>query len=610
MNVAQRNRAFAERLVSSLVDHGLTDALLCPGSRNTPLALALDGHPEVRAQTILDERAAGFVALGIGRAAGRAAAVCCTSGSAAAHLLPAVIEASHSRVPLLVLSADRPRELLQCGAPQTIDQNHLFGRHARWFFDFGAVGADDQTDWVGTVATQAWLQAHGAEAGAVQLNVPLAEPLWSPEVESGSPATQRRTIRLERGVVGLSEQQLERLGERSTAAQRGLIVCGPIDPASLPGGAGGAARQGLARAVEALAEALGWPVLADACSPLRFRPEVSASLIANGDALARSPTLRASLKPDLVLRLGQVPTSKALGEWLAEVGADETILIDPGGKWQDPYHRAGMLVVAEPTQLCRALVAHLDERTTRAATTDAWLARWQAADRLAGRLLHEACRTDGAQGEPDARRAEDAPWEPEVIARLFERLPVGTLVHAASSMPVRDIDSFGGGTGAELTLVSNRGANGIDGLVATAAGEALVLDQLRAVLVCGDLAFLHDIGGLAAAAQLPIRLLIVLLDNGGGGIFEYLAIAKHPTAFETRFLTPQTTSPAELCAAVGAQYLPVTRRGELTDALAAGLQHDRLSVVHVRIDRAVSVARHRETFARIDESLAALARQW
>lgn len=374
-----------------------------------------------------------------------------------------------------------------------------------------------------------------------------------------------------------------------------MIVCGPLDPAPL-GGAAPEVLGSISDAVSRLAERLGWPLVAEPASQLRFVRDAGPSLIHCGDLLARSAEVRRALRPELIVRFGQTPTSKALGEWLAEPGLCRTILVDGGGIWQDPYHRADTLVVAEPAQLCRDLHAAVGSEATAGASDPSWLARWREADQQLLTLLSE---TDEST----------VLWEAPAVRTLLGVLPEGALLHVASSMPIRDLDSFAAVSRRQLGVLSNRGANGIDGLISTAAGEALAAGRERpTALLCGDLAFLHDIGGLAAASQLPLRLTVVVLDNGGGGIFEYLPIAAHPSAFERRFLTPQTTGISELCAAVGARYERVLSAGALAPALRAALAHDGLAVVHVLIDRAESVARHRTLFARAEQVMAAWLR--
>lgn len=583
MSTAAINARFAAELVGALASAGLSEALVCPGSRNTPLILALDALADVTVHSVLDERAAGFVALGSSRARGRATAVCCTSGSALAHLMPAVVEASSSGIPLIILSADRPRELHECGAPQTIDQTRLFGQHVRWFMDLGTPADPVRPHWVASVASQAWSRAHGPSRGPVHLNVPFSEPLWEPGIEP-SPGTSVAT-RVIRGHSLVDDSTLGELAQRLRSAERGVIVAGPMDPATL----GGFGRTGsFANAVWALANALGWPLVADPLSQLRFCGPPPAGLLTHADAFLRSPAAVQAFNPDLVLRLGRVPTSKAVATWLAGCARSKTICIDEGARWLDPTHGTDTLVVAEPTALCRALARASDTDEQRDPATRSWLESWTRAETEAARVVQRGCSEQG--------------WEGAVVKEIVQRLPSQAVLHVASSMPVRDLDTFGGHRADPLTVTANRGTNGIDGTVATAAGQALAC-RGPSVLLCGDLALFHDLGGLAAAAQLPVGLVVIVLDNGGGGIFEYLPIAAHPTPFLERFVTPQSTNIESLCAAVSARYLRAETVSQLCTGLEQNLKADGLTVIHHPIDRQRSVERHRRLFGKVDQAI-------
>lgn len=583
MSTAATNARFAAELMGALASAGLSEALICPGSRNTPLVLALDALADVTVRSVLDERAAGFVALGSSRARGKATAVCCTSGSALAHLMPAVVEASSSGVPLLILSADRPRELHECGAAQTIDQTRLFGQHVRWFMDLGTPADPVKPHWVASVASQAWSRAHGPSSGPVHLNVPFAEPLWEPRLEQ--PLGTCAATRLIRGESIVGDTTLGELAHRLRSAERGVIVAGPVDPATL---GGFAHTERFTSAVWALADALGWPVVADPLSQLRFCGRTCAGLIAHADAFLRSPAAVQAFNPDLVLRLGRVPTSKAITTWLAGCARSKTICIDEGARWLDPTHGADTLVVAAPTALCRALARASVSDGHRQPAPTSWLESWTRAETEAARVVRRGCSEQG--------------WEGAVVHEIVQRLPPEAVLHVASSMPVRDLDTLSGTRTAPLTVTANRGTNGIDGTVATAAGQALAC-RGPSVLLCGDLALFHDLGGLAAAAQLPVGLVVIVLDNGGGGIFEYLPIAAHPTSFLERFVTPQSTNIESLCAAVSARYLRAETVSQLCTGLEQNLKADGLTVIHFPIDRQRSVERHRRLFGEVDQAI-------
>ncbi len=555
-------------LLRALVRGGVRHALISPGSRNTPVVLALhalEGR-DLRLHTALDERSAGFFALGLARATGAPVLLSCTSGSAGAHWLPAIIEASESRVPLIALTADRPAELQGFGAPQTIDQTRLFGGHVRLYRDLSeppAAGIGEER-WLVAAAAQALDAATGHRPGPVHLNLPFRKPLWEPDfaIDQLAPGPVGRVLR---GPALPDGAALDALSDRLSSAGRGVIVAGPRDLARDRT----AGDPPLRAAISRLAEALGWPILAEPASQLRFGLP---GAIATADCLLRDPELAEALAPELVLRLGRVPTSKAIALWLSRRGAGRTVLVDPAGAWEDPTWTADTVVAAEPAALCRALGERLPTRPA----DPGWLALWRRADRAAREVLDRACR--------------EGLWEGAIARLVSEALPAGALLHAASSMPIRDLDSFAPAGGRVIDVAANRGANGIDGLIATALGEA-VGSAGPAAALCGDLSFLHDAASLALARECRTPLALVVVDNGGGGIFHLLPIAAHPTAFEPHFLSPQPTSIPALCEAAGLPCTPCTSLKALGAALERALSRSGLSVIYARISRSESLSR-------------------
>jgi 2-succinyl-5-enolpyruvyl-6-hydroxy-3-cyclohexene-1-carboxylate synthase len=567
----QQARVNAERagaIVGGLKALGLRDVIVCPGSRNTPLllaahALGLDVH------SVLDERAAGFFGLGLARRRGRAVALVATSGSAPAHFLPAVIEAAHSDVPLVVLSANRPAELHHCGAPQTTDQSALFAHHLRAFQALDAPLPDaherrEQRDWIATVCARLWAAAHGPAPGPVQLDCPFRKALYHPDAPA--PTMPARTLTVLAGRPIADESLLERLIPL-VQRRRAVIVCGPLaDPA----GRG----QATATAIAQLATHCGWPVLAAPGSQLRFSAK-PAAILCCPDAVAR--TWAATPQPaevELVLRFGPPVVSKAVESWLQSLDCPQ-VVVDAAGRLRDPNHRASTLVACDALALCRAL-----ERRLPAATDSAWLSSWQMLDEGAAAALDQAIADD------------DQLWEAPLVRRLIERLPEASLLHLANSMPIRDVDFFGA-TRSGLTVCVSRGVNGIDGTLATACGQAEAHEGSSAVLL-GDLAFLHDVGALNALVPRARDLLIVLVDNGGGGIFEYLPIAQSdPEFFQRYFITPQPQQ--DIAAIIDGSGIParaITTRNALDEAFDWAMARSGPRLLHARIDRAHSVSAH------------------
>jgi 2-succinyl-5-enolpyruvyl-6-hydroxy-3-cyclohexene-1-carboxylate synthase len=613
--VSDAGWVFALTLVDELVRGGVADACLAPGSRSAPLALALAEHPGTRVHVHLDERSAGFFALGAAKRSGRPVAVVCTSGTAAANLHPAVLEAHHARVPLLVLTADRPPELRDTGANQTVDQLRLYGGAVRWFCEVGlpVEGTGAGRYWR-SLAARAVAAAAGPPAGPVHLNLAFAEPLV-PRRLGGEPAPGRAgrapwTVSATLPRAGCSPAEVEALAEQVRAARRGLLVVG--------WGAG----LGL-EAADGFARAAGWPVLADPLSGHRRGPHAVAAY----DALLRVPVFAATHRPDLVVRVGAGPTSKALASWLDP--SVPQVLVDPDGAWPDPGRAAATRLVADPSALLGAVAAALARarpsggaepggaesgagpagrdaagaargRSGRPAATlarghppdgGAWVEAWTAADALARSVMDALL--DGWE----------EPFEGRVARDLVAGLPAGATLVVGSSMPVRDVDTFARARDG-LAFVANRGASGIDGFVATALGVAAAAAGPVAAL-CGDLTFLHDASSVLGAGRRPEPVAFVVCDNDGGGIFSFLPQADLPEPyFEPLFGTPHGLDLGALAAAAGLPSRRIERAGDLVPAVADALAAGRTTVLLVPGDRAVNLARHRAVAQAVADALA------
>ncbi len=552
-------------MVEEFARCGVRHAAVSPGSRSTPLAVALWRQPAIDVQVVLDERSAAFFALGTALSTRVPAVALCTSGSAAAHFHPAVAEADEASVPLIVLTADRPPELRGIGAGQTIDQLKLYGDAARWFSELGNHEADDDgLLHFRSIACRAYAASAGEpRPGPVHLNVPFRDPLAPVPVEGAVTATDPLALE------GRGERPLSAVAKTPQAPDPALLDELAARIASVPRGlvlAGRQPDQELAEPLCALADAAGYPVLAEPTSQLRWGPQPHSMSVPGYDLIARARPDQ--LEPALVLRFGDMPTSKALRQWLAAIAGLRQIVVDPAGDWKEPTRRAEMLLRADPAKLAAGLTERLkagaEARRTAPAQASgetggapAWLERWlDAQRRLAAGVGDELARLEEAS-------------EPGVWPALAGVLRDGDNVLAASSMPVRDQETFMPPGRARVRFVSNRGANGIDGLVSTAAGVARGSGG-RTWAVLGDLALAHDLGGLATAARVPgVRLIV--LDNGGGGIFHFLPQAEElpPDEFEHLLGTP---SGLDLEAAFGLFEIEAVRvesSSSLSDALAA-----------------------------------------
>lgn len=566
--IAQRNARFARQAVERLIAAGCQGFVLSPGSRSTPLVAAIAGSG-ARAEVVLDERSAGFFALGWAKAARAPVAVVCTSGSAGAHFFPAVIEAYETGVPLLVVTADRPPELQAIGAPQTTRQDGFFGHHVKGRLAIAAADEHSERDLPAELDGLAALSATG-KPGPVHLNIGFREPLWDPGpaligAEGPPPAAGEPTE--ERAMVALPE------------VAHGLLVVGPVQEA----------RADAAEAVEALAGLAGrrgWPVLADVSSGLRSLPASAQGLIDGYDVFLKSGAARAALRPELVVHVGRMPVSRTLFEWLRDLEDDGVDVLHLSTDGQ-PHSlgRAPRVIDVTWQQLARSC----QSGNATSPRSQAWLAAWERAAGLAA-------------AETRAQAAGAGLWE-GAVARAAAVTPAGSRLVLASSMPIRDMDSFVARLAPGTRCLVNRGVSGIDGLVATAAGVAAQDPGRRVRLVLGDLAFQHDLGSLAVAATRP-NLEIVVVNNGGGGIFEFLPIREADELFDRFFLTPQTMDIRTAAAAFGIETRRCRSLGELDEFLAAPEARPRIA--EVVVDRAHNVTIHQRissaVVARLDQA--------
>ncbi len=563
-------RAFVDELARC----GVAGAVTSPGSRNTPIVLTLAANEAVPTWSHIDERSGAFFGLGVAKATGRPVVLACTSGTAAANYLPALMEAREARVPLIVLTADRPPELREIGAGQTIDQVKLYGSAAKWFVDVGTHEADPaRLRWVRQLACRAFWTALEGRPGVVHLNWALREPLVLgeelPADDSGRPD----------GRPWISRPPLP---DDPTAAARTLL---PIVQAASKGvivaGRHERRRPALGPAVEAFAAASGWPVLAEPLSGARRGPHA----VAHYDALLRVDAFGAATSPDVVLRVGDMPTGKPLREWLA--GADAVqVALDPDGAWQDPGATLDLSLPAEPAGVLRALAAQLTAPTE----PPPYLAAWLQADRVASAAVAEEL------GEPLS--------EPRVAQELGAGLPGEATLVVSASMPVRDVETFFPARDEPPRVLANRGANGIDGVVSTAFGVAAGSAGPTVVLL-GDVALAYDVGALVSTRRLRLPLTIVLIDNEGGGIFDFLPVArtKPKAAYDVHVATPTGLDFADVATGFGLTYRPATTVPEFRAALDASLADDAVSLVHVHTDRKHNVRLHRQVWERVERLL-------
>jgi 2-succinyl-5-enolpyruvyl-6-hydroxy-3-cyclohexene-1-carboxylate synthase len=556
-------RAFVDELARC----GMREACTSPGSRSTPLVLSLAREPRIRATSHLDERCAAFFALGVAKASGMPAVLACTSGTATANYAPAVIEAHEARVPLLVLTADRPPELRELGAGQTIDQVKLYGSAAKWFFEVDAHRATpERLRWLRQLACRAFWTAVDGRPGPVHLNFSLREPLVLdeplPDDDTGR-AGGRPYVTRPRTAGDPPKALLDGLRAELEARPHAVLVAGRAerDPA-------------LGETLAAFAERAAIPLLADPLSGARRGP----AAIAHYDALLRDPGW--PLTPQLVLRTGDLPTSKPLRIWLHALDDALQLTFDPEVAWQDPGGAVATILAADPRATLGAL--ELPGRD------QGWLERWRSADRAAAAAIADALTPAGLS-------------EPRVAAELGAALPPEATVVVASSMPVRDVETFFPARERPPRVLANRGANGIDGTVSTAFGVATVADG-PVVLLIGDVALIHDLGGLLAGSRLGLNLTVVLLHNDGGGIFHFLPVAGEGDAFVEHVATPHGLDFAHAAALFGCGYEHAEDVEGFRAALGRALAADRTTIVAVRTDREANVGLHRAVWDEVAAS--------
>jgi 2-succinyl-5-enolpyruvyl-6-hydroxy-3-cyclohexene-1-carboxylate synthase len=551
-------RAFTDELARC----GLRHACTSPGSRSTPLVLSLVREPRIESFSHIDERCGGFFALGLAKATGVPVALTCTSGTAAANFMPAVVEAHEARVPLIVLTADRPPELRDVGAGQTIDQIKLYGTSAKWFMEVDEHPATpERLRWMRQLACRAFWTSRDGRQGPVHLNFTLREPLVLdeelPPDETGRPGG-RPWIDRRRAPAGAAPDTVMALAKRIEQAQRPVIVAGrnERDAALGPSLAGLAAR-------------LKIPLFAEPTSGARR----GAAAIAHYDALLRDAGWAGAVRPDLVLRVGDLPTSKPLRQWLAGLPDGAQIAFDPENAWQDPAGAVGIVLAADPR-----LTLEASAEQVAGERGPGWLARLHDDDARAARAISQALG--------------DRLSEPRVAQHLGATLPAESTLVVASSMPIRDVETFWPVRDDPPRVLANRGANGIDGTVSTAFGAAAARSGPVTLLI-GDVTLLHDIGGLIAASRLGLDLSIVVINNDGGGIFDFLPVSTQADAFEEHVATPHGLD-LELA---GALYgLPHRVAGSLADLSAPG-------IVEVRTDRKANVELHRSIWHAVSQSV-------
>ena len=546
------NTLWTSILVETLQRLGLTTAIICPGSRSTPLTVAFAQHPKIEAIPVLDERSASFFALGIAKRSRLPVALVCTSGTAGANFYPAVIEGRESRVPLLILTADRPPLLRHCHAGQTIDQVKLYGHYPNWQLELALPAPEmKMLCYLRQNIIQAWERSLFPAKGPVHINLPFTEPLAP--IEQGRVGEGLKGRESEFFAAVTSYQQLPVTSPAHAKPglsrqlpvpswgqeERGVIIAGLGQSLGNP--------RGYCEAIAQLSQFLGWPVLAEALSPVRNYRYLNPYLISTYDAILRNRELAAKLVPEMVIQIGELPTSKVLRRWLTDTQPKRWI-VDPTPENLDPLHGQTIHLRTSVETLGGFIPAVWQELTSQ------YLSLWCGVERETRRTMDEKMKS------MKPLFPGKVPW------LLSQTLPPGTPIFIANSMSVRHAEFFWSPGDRSIVPYFNRGVNGIDGTLSTALGIAHD-SHLPNVIITGDLALLHDTNGFLLGQHFRGHLTIILLNNHGGGIFEMLPISDFDPPFEEYFATPQEMDFAQLCYTYGIQYELISNWQQLEELL-------------------------------------------
>ncbi len=560
---------YSSALIDELARVGLSTCVISPGSRSTPLAILMAEHEELNTYINVDERSAAFFALGAAKASGVPSVLACTSGSAAANYLPAVVEASYSRVPMILLTADRPHELREVGAPQAINQINMYSHFTRAYFEAAIPEeTEEMISYARNLIRRAVAAALKPPAGPVQINIPVREPLI-PDLDDPLLFTYGRSThntQIEPGSFTLSPSVYSKLTQELSSFKRGIIVCGAQSDDAFP------------EAVIQLAERLQFPILADPLSQLRLSGIKSHWILEGYDAFLKSDKAITTLKPEVILRFGAMPVSKPFLLACSNHWQDvRHIVVDGGGEWRDPAGTASDMLYCDETIFCQEIGKRISEKKPNSMWSKIW-----------GKV------NDQTVSVLSTIRNQSVMNEGRVVHELNELLPSGSQLFIANSMPIRDVDTFIQHGMKQVSLLCNRGANGIDGTISTALGTAL--NGKPTLLVTGDLSFFHDLNGLAASVLNELSLTVVLINNNGGGIFSFLPQAQSESTqkhFERLFLTPLNL-PFEYAARLyGAEYTKVENWEEYRKKVVQGLHYTGVHIIEVQTNREDNVALHR-----------------
>ncbi len=583
-----RNIFWTDTFVNELALSGVKYVCISPGSRNTPLTLAFANNKKIKSYLHIDERSGGFFALGLAKASETPVALVCTSGTATAEFYPAIIEAYQQRVPLIVCTADRPPELIDCGANQTINQNNIYKNHIRWFFDAGLPEPiPKRIKHIKSVAKRAVYESLIRSRGPVHINFPFRKPF---EPESFTDEIDDKLIELAKSNSSNdekifkdedkninSEKWFTEIYNHLIKKDKGIIIAGPENY-----------NASFHQNCKQLSEKLGYPILADGASQLRFGKSSNGNIISNFDALLRSNKFSKNNQPEIILQFGRTVTSKALENYLENTNALR-FMINEYGDWFDPSNRAAASFACKPFIFCEMMLNKLSDFKS-ITNKNSWLQCFISADKIASKI------------KKDTIENSSFPSEPRIINEILNALPEHSKIMISNSMPIRDFDYFAAKTNKSFTIFNNRGASGIDGITSTALGIASENNN-PTILLTGDLAFYHDLNGLLSAKRYSIPLTIILVNNNGGGIFEVLPISDYGKTFKDYFIAEHNLDFKPFVEAYGGNYHLIESWKDLSEKLILSLKGKKFSALEVKTNAKKSLQLRRKFWKEVALSL-------
>ena len=583
-----RNYFWAETFINELTSIGVKYACISPGSRNTPLTLAIANRKEIKPFVHIDERCSAFFALGIAKATNTPVIVVSTSGTATAELYPAIIEAYQQRIPLIICTADRPPELLNTGANQTINQNNLYKNHIRWFVDVGLPEIiPRRIRYIKAVAKRAVFESLIHSKGPVHLNFPFRKPFepddYTDEIFDDVIKTSEMVLQdkkklfeeTERNIV--SEKWFKEVAGYLSKYKKGLIIAGPENY-----------NERFHKNCQKFASILGYPILTDGASQLRFGRHSKENIIYSFEGFLRSMYFNGKYQPEIIIQFGRTVTSKALELYLEKCTAIR-FMFNEYGDWFDPANRSNASFACRPYMFCEKMIEHFEQKKIKR-SPDHWLDLFRKADQLSLTIKKKIiCNSK-------------FPNECRIIEELVNILPENSSLMISNSMPIRDFDYFAPVTQNKITVFNNRGASGIDGITSTALGLAVV-NKVPTVLLTGDSAFYYDMNALLAARKYKIPLVIILINNNGGGIFEVLPIARFGKVFEEFFVAPHNLDFSPFVKSYGGDYSLIKSWENFSAEFNKAIKRKNFSVLEIKTDAIASLKLRQTYWNEVNESL-------